>query len=245
MSIGLKFQESVRKPLIFITNVFHKTGFVKIYNQVTNPVNRFLFFTSPYFKSLNPDFIIDVGANSGEFLELMNSSNRNIPILAFEPIKKEFLKIQQRFQASQHIKIENKGLGSKEETVNLYVGDFSPSSSILKPETENYTVEEILITQLDNYNSMIHDYQTILCKIDVEGFEMEVLKGGEEVLKRIKYLYIEARTTEIVGCSFEEIYGFLIKRGWKYLGNYDTSFTANGKISHFDSLFENSLIQMK
>lgn len=242
MSIGLKFQELVRKPLIFITSVFHKTGFVKVYNQVTNPVNRFLFFTSPYFKSLNPDFIIDVGANSGEFLELMNSSHKDVPILAFEPIRKEFLKIQQRFIESKHIIIENKGLGSKVEKVNLYVGEFSPSSSILKPETENYTIEEISITQLDNYNSNFSNYHTILCKIDVEGFEMEVLKGGEEALKRIKYLYIEARTTEIVGCSFEEIYDFLIKKGWRYLGNYDTAFTSSGKISHFDALFENNLI---
>lgn len=237
MPIGLNIQKAVRKPLIYFSKFLHFSGLASMYNQFITPVNRYLFFTSPYLKSFNFDYIIDVGANSGEFILLMQSNYGSIPLLAFEPIKKEFEGIKNKFSKNENIQIINEGLGSNIGSVDLYVGEFSPSSSILKPETKNYSVETIKINKLDNYIEKFSNKNNILLKIDVEGFEMEVLKGSLLSLKCLNLIYIEARTTDIVGCSFDDIYLFLTTNGFKYLGNYDTTFKKNGEISHFDSMF--------
>jgi hypothetical protein len=124
----------------------------------------------------------------------------------------------------------------------MYIAEFSPSSSFID-QTVGDKSEIIQILPLDSYIEQIRLYKNILCKIDVEGFELEVLKGSNESLKYIKYLYVECRLEEDkIGCSFDDIYQYLTSRNWRYAGNYDTTINNIGKISHFDSLFINDSI---
>jgi hypothetical protein len=53
----------------------------------------------------------------------------------------------------------------------------------------------------------------VLVKMDVEGYEYSILKGGESFINKSDWLYIESRTNDFIGCKFSEIYDFLISRG--------------------------------
>lgn len=82
-----------------------------------------------------------------------------------------------------------------------------------------------------------------LLKIDVQGFELEVLKGCLLVLDKFKYVYVE--------CSFIELYetqalandvsGFLIQQGFIFSGIYNVCYDDKGLAIQADFLFCNSI----
>jgi hypothetical protein len=80
---------------------------------------------------------------------------------------------------------------------------------------------------------------TSLLKIDVQGFELEVLKGCEDLLDKFSHLYIE--------CSFVELYerqalahqviAWLASRGFALVGVYNLYYARNGAAIQGDFLF--------
>ena len=76
--------------------------------------------------------------------------------------------------------------------------------------------EEIEIRRLDEWLDQIKKFNSILMKIDVQGFELEVLKGSKHVLKHINYLYIEASSVELYKNQplLENIKDFLFEEGF-------------------------------
>ena len=60
-----------------------------------------------------------------------------------------------------------------------------------------------------------------LIKIDVEGYEMEVLKGAMKTMEKVKYLMIELNNnTKKYGSSNNQIERYLRKIGYKVLLNH-------------------------
>lgn len=234
---SLAFQEKIRKPIIFTAKFLTKLKVIRIASVAYGALNRFIFFQSDFFKSLNPDLIIDVGANTGEFILNMQSAFPKATIMAFEPQPSAFEKLSYNFINIENISLINKGLGSEQKTVEMFISDFSPSSSIVNREVGTKKVS-ISITTLDGYVETIKKHSKVLIKMDVEGYELEVLKGSGLALNYADYLYIELRCNKIKdGCSFDEIYEFLKVAGWHYEGAFDQTFNADGSLSHFDGLF--------
>lgn len=236
--INLSIQEKLRKPLLGLTTLLHRAKLTGAWYQFTGPINRYLLWQSPYFKSLDPTLIVDVGANTGEFLMHARRAFPRAKVLAFEPHPDAVKAITERYKGDQQILVEPVGLGSQSGTATLFVTDFSPGSSVVAKPVGQYQEVPISIRRLDDYCQYIPAIGKILIKIDVEGFELEVLKGGESFLQKAHYLYLEARTTKAIGCSFEEIYLHLKPLGWQYVGAFDSVFASSGELLYFDALFE-------
>jgi len=107
-------------------------------------------------------------------------------------------------------------LGSKSGDYSMYISDNEKqSSSILKPKvhlTHHPHVkfpskETVEVHLLDEYDC--HDYNFI--NMDVQGYELEVLKGGLETLKQVDYVYCEVNRDEVYenNAYVEEIDKFL------------------------------------
>lgn len=237
MALSLTLQEKVRTPIIFLAKSLTKLGIANVIRATNNMSNRFLFFQSSYFKSFNPDLIIDIGANSGEFIFNTKSVFNNVHVLAFEPQKQTFASLKTNTSHFKSVEIFNVGLGRKHETVNMFISEFSPASSIVNNEVGTQ-VQEIKIERLDDYIDKIKKFKRILIKIDVEGYELEVLNGANDILSLANYIYIEVRPEHRkIGCSFDEIFEFLKNKGWRYNGSYDNIFDNSGELLHFDALF--------
>jgi FkbM family methyltransferase len=83
------------------------------------------------------------------------------------------------------------------------------SSSILKVSDINYIdnsndKRSITINKLDTVLKEINNFNKIGIKIDVEGFELDVIKGGTETLKKANFVLAEVRHNHE---SFEGVYG--------------------------------------
>lgn len=146
-----------------------------------------------YSKLVNQgDLCFDVGANYGNRCEVFLKLGAKV--IAFEPQPKPIIFLKRKF--GNKIVIVDKALGFRESKGNLYIS----SASTLTSMSEEWITQvkrnrfkkadwnkriEIEVTTLD---LMIENYGVPdFCKIDVEGYELEVLKGLSQPVKIISF----------------------------------------------------------
>lgn len=166
-----------------------------------------------------------VGAHHGQELETLTKYSSNI--IAFEPQKNVFQILQGNASRFPGVVLENIALGSKcDLSVEMFKEhcNAGQSSSFLEPgiHLSQYPwcvfdgKESVPMTTLDRYMSDKTVKPNILL-MDVQGYELEVLKGSTEYLKNIDYVYCEVNRAEVYkNCAkIEELDLFL--------GNYNFS----------------------
>ena len=136
--------------------------------------------------------VVDVGANAGLFSLLAFSINPAAEIVAFEPLPvmvQHINAMKQRIGAN--LRCIPKAAGRSPGTAHLesphgYDGTSFVSLSS-KPSGQTLAVE---VTTLDQE---LAGRTVLVMKVDVEGFEDEVIAGGQETLSRTKFLILEAQ----------------------------------------------------
>lgn len=237
---SVALQEKLRKPIISLSGFFHSIGFAGIWLRFISATQRFIIWRSPFIKSLKADCIIDIGANSGEFALLARAAFPTARIISFEPQPEAFAALTKTMRKDAHFQSFQVALGEEESTAIMHVSAFSPSSSFMVQSPDSVALE-MKIEKLDRYENLISITDTTILKLDVEGYELAILKGAELFIRKSDYIYIECRTTDPIGCTFSEIYDFLIQRGWQYQGAYDAVYSKKGQLQYFDALFKNNL----
>ena len=173
-------------------------------------------------KKYNMDItgIIHVGAHYGEEIaEYVRNGIRDI--IVFEPLSECFdVLTKNLIDHNANIEGHQVALGSAPGTAIMYLSDNEKqSSSILKPKVHlthhphvkfNGT-EEVEVDLLDNFDTK--DYNFL--NMDVQGYELEVLKGSTETLKHVDYVYCEVNRDEVYegNAYVEELDEFLSSYG--------------------------------
>jgi FkbM family methyltransferase len=175
--------------------------------------------------SLDIQGVIHVGAHRGEEHKVYKEMNiKNI--VYFEALPHIFEKLIANVKDPDAI-FHNCALGNKKGKIGMHVeeNDRYGCSSILLP-SKNYDRVPFLdkkivveINKLDNFNYN-KDYNML--NIDVQGYELEVLKGSSNTLKHIDYIMCEInRSTEKKGIEYincalvEELQEFLLSYGFE------------------------------
>jgi hypothetical protein len=112
----------------------------------------------------------------------------------------------------------------------------------LFPSTDEIGSLTIPVKRLDDFKSEWEGNSRILLKIDVQGFELSVLKGAVETLKNCMYVYVECSEIELyVGQAlYRDVADFLEQRGFNLQSRYNET-VLNGKLIQSDCLFVRSL----
>ena len=156
---------------------------------------------------------IHVGGHTGEEVPFYLQYTTNIHI--FEPIKECFDRIP------NNISKYNCALGAQECQMEMYIASNMASSSLLKPKKHlvantHITFEErmtVPVKTLDSFNIKGCNF----IDLDVQGYELEVLKGGIETMKEIDTVYTEVNTDELYenNCFLEDMDKWLENLGFK------------------------------
>jgi FkbM family methyltransferase len=149
------------------------------------------------------DTVWDVGANVGIYTELFCKwVGPQGQVVAFEPNPKPIAKIRDRLTAFPWLTVENVALGSREEGSTLIVeGEYTVSGHI-HYEGENDAARKLSIpiqlTTGDKVCARIGRYPNVV-KVDVEGFEEEVLLGLDRTLlcPELRAVLIEVHFREL------------------------------------------------
>ena len=168
-------------------------------------------FSNLYKKyNMNITGIIHIGAHYGEELEEYQLNNISDVVL-FEPLSSNFQVLEQRAaQFNMNIIGHQVALGNGNGEVEMFLSsNLRESSSILKPKKhlEQYPhitfneVESVSLCKLDDYGYQNYNF----INMDVQGYELEVLKGSTETLKCVDYVYCEVNRDEVYeGNAFVE-----------------------------------------
>ena len=184
------------KPIV--KKFFHKIGY---------EINAYNFFCShdvrraKFINDQNISLVIDVGANEGQYALMLRSLGYQEKIISFEPVKQVFNKLAQKSELDRKWIVNNQAIGDYDGETEINISSFSQVSSILSATgiaNTNYwkaqSKETIAINKLDSLIDTINiENNSILLKIDTQGFEDKVLKGSENLLAQdnIKMLEIE------------------------------------------------------
>ena len=150
--------------------------------------------------------VLDIGAWCGTW------SYEVIPfakhLIAFEPDKIHVECLTKNLKDYKNIEIISKAIGDVEGLVSLTEDNFTQGKRI-----EN-TNGNIPMTTIDSFNYKGVD----LMKIDVEGYEMNVLKGAQNTLEKTKYLMVELNNnTKKYGSNNQAVEKYIRKLGYKIL----------------------------
>lgn len=189
--------------------------------------------------SLNPKRILDIGANIGQFHQAIKTW---LPDSFIYSIEANPLCISELIKVTNEYKICL--LGNETKHINFYTNISNPIStgaSYYKENTEHFCDDNLLtlslkMVRLDDLNLEPFDF----VKIDTQGSELDIIKGGINLIKKAKHLLIEATTK---GCynlgspCGDDVLEYLWKEGFKELDSL--SYEEHNNVIQEDILFKN------
>ncbi len=207
----------------------------------------------PHFPTVLKRFgietVLDIGANDGQFAAYIRSLIPTASIYSFEPLEDAFTGLQKRMAGDASFKAFNIALGEKAGSATIHRSSFSPSSSLLPfsaalkeiyPKAAGSTKETISVQRLDDVASRLSLKGGILIKIDVQGYEDRVIKGGRYTFAKASVVLVETSFLALYEGQplFGDIHDLLVSLGFSYYGNNGQHFDKrNGNLLYEDSVF--------
>ncbi|HEY4196550.1 MAG TPA: FkbM family methyltransferase, partial [Mucilaginibacter sp.] len=118
---------------------------------------------------------------------------KNARIYAFEPVKESFERLEKAVKGIEQIEIFNNAAGDKNETIEIPIYS-EPTIATLKPHEYGMPAiahEKIKVIRLDEFFTGHHIGKIDILKIDVEGFELQVLRGTGQYLEKVNCIIVE------------------------------------------------------
>ena len=179
--------------------------------------------TKYIYKNLNKNSIFfDIGSNEGYYSIIASKKNFNGKTYSFEPIKSliKIIKKNLSINKIQNCKIYNFAIGEKNKIskINIYHEKNEGSSSIVNKYRYSNKNQKIQIKSLDNfYKRNKFNFKIDLIKIDVEGYEINVLNGMMNLIKKkkINKILVEYHFNIILKNELRVIENKITKSGYK------------------------------
>ena len=201
----------------------------------------------PVIRQTMPGSLIDVGANKGQFSLAFRAARPHAPIVAFEPLPDAARRFERMFGRDGRVLLHRLAIASEEGTASFHVADRSDSSSLLPPgpgQDAAFGVKgaetiEVVVKRLGSCVDFASLPRPIMMKIDVQGAELEVLRGCDE-LEQIDYIYVELSFVELYEEQplFGEVSAYLASRGFSLAGVFNQVTSAAFGPTQADLLFK-------
>jgi len=199
-------------------------------------------------RTLNCVTVVDIGANRGQFALVAKNCFPGARIISFEPLPGPAGLYRRIFANDSAVLLHESAIGPEEGYSIMHLSARDDSSSLLPisdrqeeifPGTKEIGTIKVHVAPLSDFISEADLAGSVLLKLDVQGFEMEALRGCESLLSRFTWIYCE--------CSFFELYvgqklasdvmGWLAGKGFCIKGMYNPSYDHNGQAIQADFLF--------
>lgn len=191
----------------------------------------------------------DIGASVGIFSSCLAKIPQITAVHAFEPIPGSFKTLVERMQRYPQVTCHNVALGDVNQQQQMWVMDQALDSSSFLPignlQQQEFTgsleahAEYLPIVRLDDYIREHHLPPPDLVKIDVQGFEDRVLRGGEETMAKASYCLLEMSFRPLYEGSpvFDDIYRQMRELGFRLIGIADVLKGKSGSQLQIDGIF--------
>ena len=142
------------------------------------------------------DTLIDVGVGQEGTPELYNRFPK-AKLILIDPIQ-EAVNYAKKNLSNRDYEFFKYGLGEEEETKHLYIEEEIGRSTMLNVTSLNYESEpvkkiKVEVKTLDSIFEKVFNYGKIGLKIDTEGYELKIIKGAKNTLKKTHFVIAEVR----------------------------------------------------
>ncbi len=199
--------------------------------------------------NFRPKNFFDIGANKGKYTEEILSNFSDIECHLFEPSNVNYEILKGRYLNMDNVYINNFGLFDQETSKNFY-SDYPGSGlgSLSKRKLDHHQIDlkldgKINLKRFDeyweNFNSNKNENIDFV-KIDVEGFEMQVLKGMGKYINNCKLIQFEFGTPAIDSrMFFQDFWYFFLELNFDLyrITPRNNLVTKISKYSEFDEFF--------
>lgn len=197
-----------------------------------------------------PRAVIDVGANEGQFSRAILKTFPEARVFAFEPLPMAADKFKRNLGGDARVTLLREACGYETDNKVLNVNAFSQSSSYLDLANAHQAafpgavVVGKIVTKVARLDDALAEevlQKPVLLKIDVQGYELNVLKGATEVLRRVSYILVETSFMPMYRDEpkFEEVMSFLMGAGFRFVAPLSMLWDDRRGIAlQMDALFE-------
>ena len=183
----------------------------------------------------DPSVVFDVGAHLGQTALHFRKSFPSAAIHCFEPTDENFTKLKANTKGKRQIRINQLALGNARTSVIMKTGQSDQTHQVIRNHEKTPANEEMPMVRMETIDSYMKDEGVAdidLLKIDVEGYELEVLEGAKDALerRRIKAILAECdfEPKDNQHTYFNDLWEHLRSKNFSFFGLYDVMHYGNG-----------------
>jgi FkbM family methyltransferase len=192
--------------------------------------------------------VVDIGANRGQFALAARQWAPKARVISFEPLLAPAEIFSRVFSEDNQVVLYQSAIGPESIKQKMHVSARDDSSSLLPissiqtaifPGTEEIGSTEVHVGPLEEFVTADDLPTPAMLKLDVQGFELEALRGCESLLNYFEWVYCE--------CSFVELYSgqklawevieWLFARDFCLMGMFNPAYDDCGQAVQADFLF--------
>jgi len=206
-----------------------------------------------WLQAANIRTVVDVGANAGQFASAIRCFVPKAQIYSFEPLPDCYEALCHRLAKRGRFEGFCTAVGADNREVTFWRSEFAKSSSVLSmtelhkeafPWSKGAKEFKVPQCRLDDCLDKMQLAPNVLLKIDVQGYELEVLLGARRLLQRVNYVLVETSFHKLYQgqALFHQVYEQMRGEGFVYAGNFEQLLSPlDGAILQADSLFVRQL----
>ncbi len=159
------------------------------------------------------DVVLEVGANIGYYALMEASRCRKIYAIEPHPENVDRLKRNIELNGYDNIEVQHAGFGEEDGTMKLYTSELSNWHTAKENPGSSGEFIEVDCHRIDTFAAN-HETPTFI-KMDVEGYELQVLRAATETLKTIRHLFIELHGSLLSEDEIREVLEMIEASGLK------------------------------
>ena len=186
------FKYSVRR-------ILQRAGYDLVRKQVINPAASRRTIMLRYH---GIQTVLDVGANMGQYGTELREWGFEGRIISFEPTSAAFKALSERAAADGHWRVFNFAVGAEDGEAEISIAsNYGASSSFMpmldthrdcSPDVEFVGIEKVKVKTLDDaLANVVAPDESLMLKMDVQGFEHLVLRGATTILPSVQIIECE------------------------------------------------------
>ena len=197
---------------------------------------------------MSAETVVDIGANRGQFALAVRHVLPQAAIDSFEPLPEPAAVFRRVFAGDTRVTLHACAIGERAGTTSMHVSARDDSSSLLPigseqtrifPGTAEVALAQIEMRRLEDVLQRADIAAPALLKLDVQGYELQALRGCETLLDAFAWVYCECSFVELYAgqALADEVIAWLRERRFGLLGAYNMAFDHAGRAVQADFLF--------
>lgn len=197
--------------------------------------------------------VIDVGANVGQFGQALRAAGWSGRIVSFEPQSEPAVALRKAADRDGNWETHRLALGAEPGVVSLKIASIHPRSSVLPisalhhellPDTSYIKTEEVPCERLDDaLQERVAPGDVLALKLDVQGYELHVLRGALRTLERAQLIELEMSLIDLYDGqpTAAELVRFLDDQGFELVSaEAESTDRDTGRTNWLNAMFRRS-----